>query len=259
MRPLVEAERLTLGYGRRIVVDQASFSLPGPRLGLLGPNVAGKTTLLSGIVGLQRPKDGNLTVVGNNPWNRVGRRRLLAATSFIPQTPEYARRFTVLEHVEYHAWLKRVPSRQLHGRAMEALDVVALCNIADRPMRALSGGMIRRAAIAAALVSRPRLIIMDEPSVGLDPEQRMGFREVIRSLPGETATILSSHMIEDIAATCDHIAVLREGAVVYSGTLEAFAALASGPQEPGRGTVARLESAYLMAMRGAGASGGIRP
>jgi ABC-type multidrug transport system ATPase subunit len=156
-------------------------------------------------------------VLGLDPAGRRDRAAVRRRSGFLPQSFGYVPTFTVEEFVGYACWLKGMGRRQLSAAVRTAIDRVNLGPERAKPMGKLSGGMLRRAGIAAAIVHQPELLILDEPTVGLDPEQRMDFRALLRRL-GEAGTVLlSTHLIEDIAATCTDVVVIRDGSIVFSG------------------------------------------
>ncbi|WP_405808413.1 ATP-binding cassette domain-containing protein [Streptomyces sp. NBC_01520] len=187
--------------------------------GLLGPNGAGKTTLLRTLSTISPPRAGDLELFGQKisaeRSARLARRRI----GYLPQDFGYYPSFSVSDFVHYCAWLREVPSRKASAATRQAIAAVGLSERARDRMKALSGGMLRRAGIAAAIVGSPPLVLLDEPTVGLDPAQRLDFRRLIRSLAQDgTAVLLSTHLVEDVGAACDTVIVLREGELVYRGT-----------------------------------------
>jgi ABC-type multidrug transport system ATPase subunit len=214
----VEARGLVQRYGRRTVLPGVDLTIrSGGVTGLVGPNGAGKTTLLATISTLMRPAAGQLRTLGLDPVRRTERALIRRRSGFLPQSFGYVPSFTVEEFVGYACWLKGTRSRELAAAVHTAVERVNLEPERAKPMGKLSGGMLRRAGIAAAIVHQPDLLILDEPTVGLDPEQRMDFRALLRRL-GEAGTVLlSTHLIEDIAATCTDVVVIRDGGIVFSG------------------------------------------
>jgi ABC-2 type transport system ATP-binding protein len=147
---------------------------------------------------------------------------------YLPQTFSFYDRFSALDTVEYVGWLKCVDKADLRQRAQEALGEVGLLDLANMPMRKLSGGMVRRVGIAQAIVNQPTVLLLDEPSAGLDPQQRIELRALLRRL-GERATVLlSTHLVEDVASACERVVVLGEGQVRFMGQVEELAELAEG-------------------------------
>lgn len=201
------------------MLSGASLTLPTAGVyGLLGPNGAGKTTLLDILSTLRRPVAGGLSLLGHNALRRDELPAIRALTGYLPQSFGYMANFTVREFVAYGAWLKRLPGRDIPGATDAALGEVGLLDRANDRMGRLSGGMLRRAGIAAALVHRPPVLLLDEPTVGLDPQQRIDFRALLLRLGAHSTVLLSTHLVEDIATTCGYVFVLNEGAVVFRGT-----------------------------------------
>jgi len=242
---LVAADGLHLGYRRCPVFVDATFTVPQGKVALLGPNGAGKSTLMEAVVSLTRPSAGRLTVLGHDTATAEGRAAIRTETAFLPQQPAYHPGFTVREHVEYCGWLKGLKAARLAAATDEAVAMVGLASHADRKLGALSGGMLRRAAIAATVVARPRLLVLDEPTAGLDPEQRIAFRSILDALPHETSVLLSTHLVEDVASTCEDIVVLADGSTVFAGSLQNFV---RGDAGEGSVTAADLEKAYVAAL-----------
>ncbi|MEU5386810.1 ATP-binding cassette domain-containing protein [Kitasatospora cineracea] len=236
---------LVQGYRGRTVIDGLDLAVGEGVLGLLGPNGAGKSTLLRTLATVAPPLGGTLEVcgerIGSERSARLARRRI----GFLPQDFGYFAGYTVEEFVRYCAWLREVPDAQAADAARKAVGAVGLAERARARMKSLSGGMLRRAGIAAALVGEPRLVLLDEPTVGLDPAQRLEFRALVRSLRG-TAVVLSTHLVEDVAAVCDQVAVMNEGRIVFRGTAGELAALARD-SDPGD---TPLERGYMRALDG---------
>lgn len=241
MPTVVSTRGLRAQYGRHPVLQDLDLDVPAGVTALLGPNGAGKTTLLHALCGLHRPSAGSVSVLGTDPSRRAGRRALAASVGFLPQHLGYYPRFRLREFVAYAAWLKQVPKADMADRVREVLEQVDLLDRQDLRMRALSGGMLRRAGVAAALVHRPRLLLLDEPSVGLDPAQRVELRSLIRELRTTTSVLLSTHLLDDVSAACENVIVLSEGMVLFSGSAAELAAKGAGPQHS-------VEQGYLTLM-----------
>ena len=177
--------------------------------------------------------------------NAAGRRAVAARLGFLPQVVGFYPNLTLRESVSYAAWLKRVPSGMVPARVTEALARVHLTEHADMKMRALSGGMLHRAGIAQAIVHRPTLVVLDEPAAGLDPEQRIELRSMIRTMAESSAVLLSTHVVEDIRYIADQVLILREGRLVFAGRVDALAEMA----RPGERGDNDLERGYLSVLR----------
>jgi len=190
----------------------------GEIFGFLGPNGAGKTTTIKILLGLIRPNSGQGTLLGR-PLGSVEARRDLG---FLPDSPNFHRYLTARELLEFHGRLHGLAGADLSGRINEVLERVQLAGDArDRQLRTFSRGMLQRTGIAAAVLHRPRLVILDEPMNGLDPLGRHQFRDLILQLKGEgTTVLLSSHVLADIESTADRVAILNEGRILRCGALD---------------------------------------
>jgi ABC-2 type transport system ATP-binding protein len=233
---------LTQGYGSRHIIENLDLSIQPGITGLLGPNGAGKTTLFRTLATIAPPQSGQLELFGMPVTNERQARRARRSIGYLPQDFGYYPAFSITDFVRYCAWLREIPSRDVDSATGEALEAVDLADRARDRMKSLSGGMLRRAGIAAAIVGSPSLLLLDEPTVGLDPAQRLDFRELIRSLArAGTAVLLSTHLVEDIGAACDTVLVLNNGQVQHSGTPQQLAEQAA-PAAPGDSP---LERGYM--------------
>ncbi|MFI0963293.1 ATP-binding cassette domain-containing protein [Streptomyces sp. NPDC021080] len=196
--------------------------------GLLGPNGAGKTTLFRVLSTSVPPDSGELELFGAKITSERAARLARRDIGYLPQDFGYYPSFSVSEFVRYCAWLRGVSERDAGQATKTAVQMVGLESRAGHKMKSLSGGMLRRAGIAAAIVGSPRLILLDEPTVGLDPAQRLEFRNLLRGLSERGAAIvLSTHLVEDVSVACDAVLVFREGRVSYRGTPARLAAEAA--------------------------------
>jgi ABC-2 type transport system ATP-binding protein len=236
-------EGLGKSYGRVAALADLELELGPGITGLLGPNGAGKTTLIRILATLLAPSAGQVRVNGwgaADPGDRTEIRRRLG---YLPQDLGLYPRFTVFEFVDYLAILKELddPANR-HRRVRSALAAVELEDLAGRRIRTLSGGMRRRVGIAQALVADPQLLLLDEPTTGLDPEQRMRFRQLITGLGRQRTVVLSTHLVEDVAAVCTRVVVLWQGRARFMGSPSELRQLADGQVwsslEDGRGAVA---------------------
>jgi ABC-2 type transport system ATP-binding protein len=214
----IEARALRVRAGRRMAVAGLDLSMDTGVHGLLGPNGAGKTTLVRSIATVLRPAGGTLTLLGETVTGRLDLRALRRQIGYLPQEFGFYRRFTVREFIEYIAWLKEVPSGDVPGAVQRAIERVGLTDRADHKLKTLSGGMRRRAGIAQAIVNDPRILLLDEPTAGLDPDQRLQFRALLRELASDTCVLVSTHLVEDVAAACTDVVLIDEGRLVFQGT-----------------------------------------
>ena len=214
----VEVRGLVRTFRRTRAVAGVDLSIGPGVFGLLGPNGAGKTTLLRTLATVSRPDSGAVTLLGRDPADHRQRREIRRRLGYLPQTLSYYPAFTVDEFVEYFALLKEMPREQVPGAVARAIDRVGLAGRARSRLRTLSGGMLRRAGIAQAIVNAPPLLLLDEPTAGLDPEQRVEFRALLREIGSRSAVIVSTHLVEDVGAACTQVALMLAGRVVFTGT-----------------------------------------
>lgn len=220
----VQIDELAFGYRRdHQVFPSLSAVFPSGASVLLGPNGAGKSTLLGLIADTLRPQAGTIRVVGlGSPSDHGNRRRYRRGVVWLPQRSGAFPGLTAREHVAYCGWLKGLSRSDAWDGSAAALTAVDLAARADVRAATLSGGQIRRLGVAGALVSGAQWILLDEPTAGLDPAQRARFAQVIQDLPSEVSVIVSTHQTEDVAATYDHVTVLVDGHVPFSGSVDAF-------------------------------------
>ncbi|WP_328765069.1 ABC transporter ATP-binding protein [Streptomyces sp. NBC_00272] len=242
----IQATGLKVKVGRRrMAVDGLDLSLGTGVYGLLGPNGAGKTTLIRTLATVLRPTGGTLELLGESAGGLGERRALRRRIGYLPQEFGYYKRFTVREFVEYMAWLKEVPKADIPAAVQRAVERVGLADRADEKMKALSGGMVRRVGIAQAIVNDPTILLLDEPTVGLDPAQRLRFRELLQQLGTDTCVVVSTHLVEDVAAACTDVVLFAEGKLVFQGTPDELAA-AGGTEHVGDSPLERGYSALIL-------------
>jgi ABC-2 type transport system ATP-binding protein len=225
----VTAEGLSRRYGKIRALDGVDLSLERGVTGLLGPNGAGKSTLLSILATVNEPDAGLVSVFGLDPRDGGQRVQIRRRLGYLPQDLGYHRYFTVAGFLDYVAILKEITDRR--RRAEEVARVLAAVGMerhASRRIRTLSGGFRQRLGIAQALLGSPELLILDEPTAGLDTEQRLRFRELLSSLPGDPVIALSTHQADDIAAICPRVIVVLDGRIRFTGTPAALAHSAAG-------------------------------
>ncbi|MFJ1730510.1 ABC transporter ATP-binding protein [Streptomyces sp. NPDC088254] len=250
----VRAVGLRVRVGRRrMAVDGLDLSLGTGVHGLLGPNGAGKTTLIRALATVLPPAGGALELLGESVGGLGEHRALRRRIGYLPQEFGFYKRFTVREFVEYMAWLKEVPKGEIPAAVQRAVERVGLADRADEKMKALSGGMVRRVGIAQAIVNDPAILLLDEPTVGLDPAQRLRFRELLQRLGTDTCVVVSTHLVEDVAAACTDVVLIAEGRLVFKGTPDELAA-AGGPEHVGDSPLERGYSALLQGPDGQGGS-----
>ena len=212
---------MTRRYGQTIALDEVSLQLGRGIIGLLGPNGAGKTTLLSILATVASPDSGRLSMLGYDPADAAERLEIRRRLGYLPQDLGYHRHFTVAAFLDYVAILKEITdSRARHAEVARVLAATDLTAKSRKRIRTLSGGMRRRLGLAQALLG--------QPVSGLDPEQRLRFRELLSQLPGEPVVLLATHQVEDVTAVCSAVVVLLAGRVRFSGTPAELAGLASG-------------------------------
>jgi ABC-2 type transport system ATP-binding protein len=240
----VHAQGLRVRAGRRMAIDGLDLAIGNGVHGLLGPNGAGKTTLVRALATVLRPAGGELALLGQPINGRIDLRTLRRQIGYLPQEFGFYRRFTVREFVEYLAWLKELPAGEVPGAVQRAIDRVGLADRAEHRMKTLSGGMVRRAGIAQAIVNDPRILLLDEPTAGLDPDQRMQFRALLRDLARDTCVLVATHLVEDVAAACTDVLLIDEGRLVFQG-VPADLAEAGGDQGAGDSPTERGYSAIM--------------
>ena len=221
----VEVRGLTQSFGQVQALRGIDLEIGNGVLGLLGPNGAGKTTLLRTLATAIKPGSGSLRLLGYDPSNNGERRAFRRGLGYLPQQFGYYPSFTVWEFVEYFALLKEVPVREIKPKVARAIQRVGLEERARAKLKTLSGGMLRRLGIAQAVVNEPGLLLLDEPTAGLDPEQRVSFRELVRELGQSGTVIVSTHLVEDVGAACTDVALMNDGRIVFRGTPEELAAM----------------------------------
>jgi ABC-2 type transport system ATP-binding protein len=217
---MIEIEKLTKIYpnGHR-ALNALSLQIGTGMFGLVGPNGAGKTTLMRILATLLRPTDGHMVIFGNDLATFSGQEGTRNLLGYLPQEAGFHLELTVEQELDYLAILKRVTRSAERARQVtEALERVGLYQARRERVRTLSGGMKRRLGIAIALLGNPRLIIVDEPTAGLDPAERVRFRNLLFELAGDRVVILSTHIIEDVNQICSDLAILRDGNLLFRGS-----------------------------------------
>jgi ABC-2 type transport system ATP-binding protein len=215
----VSASGLTLRYGATRALDDVSLRLGRGVTGLLGPNGAGKTTLLRVLATSVPAGSGAFTVLGHDPATARGRQEVRRVLGYLPQTPGFHPDFTPFEFVDYVAILKELTDRAArHREVRRVLDEVGLAEVRGKRIKELSGGMRQRVALAAALVGDPGFLVLDEPTVGLDPVLRGELWELFHDLADRGVTLLISSHVMDEAGRCERLLLMREGRLLADDT-----------------------------------------
>jgi ABC-2 type transport system ATP-binding protein len=216
-------------YGHTKALTGVDLDLARGVTGLLGPNGAGKTTLLRILATALARDTGTLSVLGRDPAETAGRVHIRRRLGYVPQETGFPRGFTAFGFVDYMAILKEWSDKAArHDEVRKALDLADLRDVAPKRITALSGGQRRRVVLAQAMLGSPELLVLDEPTAGLDPAQRGRLRDVLGRI-GESATVvISTHQTDDVAALCERVVVLDEGKVRFDGLVPELVELAAG-------------------------------
>lgn len=231
-------------FARRAAVVGLTQTIPPGRSVLLGPNGAGKSTLIKLAAGLLAPQQGSIAYAG---YGTVTARATGRLVGYLPQGVKAVAGLSVGEQVSYSAWLKGHSTRDARRLAGLAMDRVGIADLAGRSSRSLSGGQLRRLGLAEALVTEPAVLLLDEPTAGLDPEQRERFGELLRTSAFAQAVAISTHQVDDYFDQYDHVLVVAQGSIRYAGGPAGFLQLGVGD------TLTRtLADAYSRVVGGAG-------
>ena len=219
--PVVKVEHLSHRYSVQWAIQGISFDVQKNGIqGLLGSNGAGKSTLMNIMCGVLRQTDGDVYINGmNTKDNPVEAKRFIG---FLPQHPPLRIDLTVEEYLTYCAYLRWIPSAAVKEAVEEAMEKCKITHFRKRLIRNLSGGYQQRVGIAQAIIHKPVLVVLDEPTNGLDPNQIVEIRHLIKEIAEERTVILSTHMLTEVQAICDHIRMIEEGHLVFSGTVDEF-------------------------------------
>ena len=209
----LKADRLTKQYDNKIAVDRLSFSLEKGVTGLLGANGAGKTTLMRMLSGLLTPTSGEISYDDISVKSEEYRNVL----GYLPQDFGYYPEFSGREFLMYFCALKGLDKKAAKARTSELLEIVGLEDVADKKIRKYSGGMKQRVGIAQAIINRPEVLILDEPTAGLDPKERVRFRDLIGELGKESIVLLSTHIVSDIEHVADRLIMMKDGQICWQG------------------------------------------
>ena len=238
-KPAIQTQNVSFKYHNNKAVDNISLEIPkGISFGVLGPNGSGKTTFIRMLVGLLKPNSGSIRTLGYPPSRKLARH-----IGYMPQLPSLYSELSISQNVDFFARISGIKSKTTRQQLVkEAITMVGLWPRHKDSVSSLSGGMKQRVSLACAIVHRPKLLFLDEPTVGIDPALRVKFWEYFRSLTGKGVTIIiSSHTMDD-AAHCDKLAFLRRGRIIAMGSPEELKR-ATGSAE------ASLEDAFLYFVR----------
>ena len=228
-RDAITVHQVTKSYGSTVALDGINLTLGPGVTGFLGPNGAGKTTLLRMLATVLAPDRGQIELLGEDPRSQQGRLAIRRRLGYFPQEPGYYLNLSAFDFVDYIAILKEMTERRARrAEVLRVLDLVDLGAVRHKKIRSLSGGMRRRVIIAQALLGDPDLLVLDEPTVGLDPEQRLRFREIVSRVAEHHTVVLSTHQTEDVAALCQRVVVMDHGAIRFDGTISDLAGVATG-------------------------------
>lgn len=220
---MIEGSHLTKKYGGHLAVDDVSFTVEdGQIYGLLGPNGAGKSTIMNILTGYLSATSGQVTVAGHPLPEEADEAK--ACVGYLPEQPPLYPEMTVGEYLNFVAELKKVPRAQRKEQVLRAARRTGLEKVLPRLIRNLSKGYKQRVGIAQALLGSPKIIILDEPTVGLDPAQVIEMRKLIRELGKAHTVILSSHILSEVQAVCQQVLILSKGKLAASGTLQELTA-----------------------------------
>jgi ABC-2 type transport system ATP-binding protein len=220
---MLEVSDISKTYGGRTVVDRVSFAVSkGEVLGFLGPNGAGKTTTMRILTGYVPPSDGTARVAGFDVQAQPleVKRRI----GYLPEHPPLYREMLVRSYLQFVASIRGVPRKQMKARVDRAVERCGLTSVAGRLIGNLSKGYQQRVGLAQAILHEPDVLILDEPTVGLDPAQIREIRQLIKSFSGEHTVVLSTHILAEVTATCTRVLIINEGKIAAEDTLERLAA-----------------------------------
>jgi len=222
---MIEIKSLKMKFKKNTVLKGIDFTFSNGVYGLLGPNGAGKTTLIRSMAGLYQPKEGQILYNGKP----IGKsKEYISRLGYLPQGFGIFKELKPIEALMLMANLKGIDKKIAEQDAKRVLEIVNLSDAVDKKVGAFSGGMLRRLGIAQALLGDPEIVIFDEPTAGLDPEERLRFKNIISRLSKEKIVIISTHIVEDIEAVCDKIIVMNEGNIIKSGSCSEIEQCAKG-------------------------------
>ena len=211
-------KKITKQFGRKIAVDRMNVVLSPGVYGLLGANGAGKTTLMRMVCGVLKPSEGEILMDGRNIWECGDAYRSLLG--YLPQDFGYYPDFTAKEFMYYIAALKGLSDKKARAMTKQLLETVSLSEVANKKIRTFSGGMKQRLGIAQAVINNPKILVLDEPTAGLDPKERVRFRNLIADFSKDKIVILSTHIVSDVEYIADTILMMKSGKLLLRGSVE---------------------------------------
>ena len=224
---MIEVNNLVKRYGDHTAVDHLSFKIEkGKIYGFLGPNGAGKSTTMNMITGYIASTEGTVTIDGHDILDEPEQAK--KCIGYLPEMPPLYFDMTVLEYMNFVADLKKIPKDKKKSMVAEVMEIVKIADMKNRLIKNLSKGYRQRVGLAQAILGYPEVIILDEPTVGLDPKQIIEIRDLIKSLKEKHTVILSSHILSEVSAVCDYVLIISHGKLVASDTPENLGKLAEG-------------------------------
>ena len=224
---MIEVNNLVKRYGDHTAVDHLSFKIEkGKIYGFLGPNGAGKSTTMNMITGYIASTEGTVTIDGHDILDEPEQAK--KCIGYLPEMPPLYFDMTVLEYMNFVADLKKIPKDKKKSMIAEVMEMVKITDMKKRLIKNLSKGYRQRVGLAQAILGYPEVIILDEPTVGLDPKQIIEIRDLIKSLKEKHTVILSSHILSEVSAVCDYVLIISHGKLVASDTPENLGKLAEG-------------------------------
>lgn len=263
---MIQVKKLVKKYGGHVAVDDLTFTVEqGKIYGFLGPNGAGKTTTMNVMTGYIAANGGTVIIDGHDILKEPLKAK--ACIGYLPEVPPLYPDMTVREFLLFAAELKKLPKTERKKQVQELMERLELDEMKNRLIRNLSKGYRQRVGLAQALVGNPKVLILDEPMVGLDPKQIIEMRDLIKGLAGEHTVILSSHILSEISAVCDHIMIISRGKLAASGSPDELQKMMQGTaqlvvtvigeQEQARGVLERMEKVSDFAFEDSGEEGSI--
>lgn len=227
---MIEVKNLVKKYGDHLAVDGLNFTIePGRIYGFLGPNGAGKSTTMNMITGYIASTEGDVIINGHNILEEPEEAK--KCIGYLPEQPPLYFDMTVLEYLKFAAELKKIPKQDREKMLEEVMDLVKISDVKDRLIKNLSKGYRQRVGLAQAVLGYPEVIILDEPTVGLDPKQIIEIRDLIKNLGDKHTVILSSHILSEVSAICDYVLIISHGKLVASDTTENLEKMTMGSNE----------------------------